>query len=179
MTAPIPPATPEPDAKDWTWSTSRPCADCGFDPGAETPVAFPARIEDLASRVVVALDRPDAADRPESTIWSPIEYAHHLADVCEVMARRLDAMLETDGVAFESWDGDAAAVEGEYWRASAHVTSILLRERAEGAANSFAAVEPDQWSRRGIRSDGVEFTAESLGLYLLHELQHHAHDVGA
>jgi len=36
-----------------------------------------------------------------------------------------------------------------------------------------------QWSRPGRRSNGSVFTMESLGLYYLHDGQHHLHDVGA
>ena len=180
MSATIPPEQPQADDKDWTWVTQRACTECGFDPAAVTPEAYPEQITTLSERFRVVLDLPDAEERPYPQVWSAIEYGQHLADVCEVMAQRLDAILEADGLAeFDSWDGEAASVEKEYWRASANVTSLLLRERAEGAANSFAAPSGDQWQLRGRRGDGGEFTASTLGLYLLHELAHHTHDVGA
>ncbi|AQP51181.1 DinB family protein [Tessaracoccus flavescens] len=165
MSATIPPEQPQADDKDWTWVTQRACTECGFDPAAVTPEAYPEQITTLSERFRVVLDLPDAEERPSPQVWSAIEYGQHLADVCEVMAQRLDAILEADGLAeFDSWDGEAASVEREYWRAS---------------ANSFAAPSGDQWQLRGRRGDGVEFTASTLGLYLLHELAHHTHDVGA
>ena len=36
---------------------------------------------------------------------------------------------------------------------------------------------PDQLERRGTRSDGVEFTIESFGIYFLHDPIHHVDDV--
>lgn len=181
MTAPIPPEPAAPDTSDWLWTTERACTQCGFDPASHSPDDYPAAIGRVSDRIITRLDRPDAAARPAPAVWSPIEYAQHLADVCEVMALRLDEMLDAEpaAVTFASWDGAATAVEKEYWRASAHVTAILLRERAAGAATSFSRPHGDQWSLPATRSDGASFTAASLGLYLLHELSHHAADMNA
>ena len=37
----------------------------------------------------------------------------------------------------------------------------------------------DAWGRRGYRSNGSEFTIESIGVYHLHDIVHHAWDVRA
>lgn len=144
MTAPIPLETATPDSKDWLWTTRQACTECGFDPAAYEYGDFPRAIGELSDRVIIALDRPGAATRPEPATWSPIEYAQHLADVCEVMAMRLDEMMDAAPapVTFASWDGEAAAVEKEYWKASSHVTSILLRERPVRSADRAAISGP-------------------------------------
>ena len=85
--------------------------------------------------------------------------------------------LAAAGAFVVAWDQDAAAVEHEYWKANGHATAVLIRERAEGAAKDWAVPEGPQWAWVGRRSDGAEFTAESLGLYFAHDLVHHAHDV--
>jgi hypothetical protein len=36
-----------------------------------------------------------------------------------------------------------------------------------------------QWDRRGLRSNGSQFTVLTLGQYFLHDLAHHLVDVGA
>lgn len=174
----IPPSA-TPDDKDWTWTTRSPCAECGFDPSVFPSGSFPTAIREFAARVETAIMGPDATLRPDPTTWSTVEYAYHVADVCEVMSQRLDAILATapEAARFESWDGEAVAVEKEYWRATSADVRELLRERAEAAATRFASPVGDQWKARGLRGDGVGFTAHSLGLYLLHELAHHAHDV--
>ena len=40
------------------------------------------------------------------------------------------------------------------------------------------SVGVDEWQRPGRRSDGAEFTIDSLARYLLHDVVHHLHDVG-
>ena len=176
-----PPADIEPDTKDWLWVLTRRCDECGFNASGPETDDFPALIEELAERIRLALDRPGSHTRPTPHTWSVVEYGQHVADVCEVMRLRLESILDADGAVaeFDSWDADEAAAEKEYWRASGEVTSILLRERAEAAADSFAEPTGDQWTWPGRRGDGAEFTAETLGRYLLHELAHHAHDVSA
>ena len=39
------------------------------------------------------------------------------------------------------------------------------------------AVSGDTWERRGIRSNGSEFTVATLAVYFLHDVEHHLHDV--
>ncbi len=46
-------------------------------------------------------------------------------------------------------------------------------------AARFDTVEEEQWSRRGIRSDGSVFTVDSVARYLMHDPVHHLWDVGA
>lgn len=178
MNSSTPGGPARPDTKDWTWVTHRRCAECGFDPGPLRPADYPATVLDLAGAFQTALARPDAGQRPDPGTWSTVEYARHVADVCEVMSARLDAILAAEGVAeFASWDGEVAAVEEKYGLSTAEEAAALLRQRAESASRTFARPEGDQWMLRGLRGDGAPFTAASLGLYLLHELAHHAHDV--
>ncbi len=44
---------------------------------------------------------------------------------------------------------------------------------------SGTAVRDDQWDLRGTRSNGSKFTVATLGIYLVHDIEHHLHDVGA
>jgi len=52
-----------------------------------------------------------------------------------------------------------------------------LATAAEAVANTYAAVPDDAWSRRGLRSNGSEFTVASIAVYHLHDVMHHAWDV--
>ncbi|MDO5533859.1 MAG: DinB family protein [Propionibacteriaceae bacterium] len=182
-------AAPEPvtpDTQDWTWVLERPCAACGFDPAEVVPTSVPRIIVEASDRFALALEKADAGVRTTPGVWSTVEYGQHVADVLEVMTDRLRLILDGDheghegaGASFDAWDQDAAAVEKEYWRANTHVTAILIKERAAAAAEAWGEPDADQWTWSGRRSDGVEFTAESLGRYLVHELLHHLHDVDA
>ncbi|MBK7822494.1 MAG: DinB family protein [Tessaracoccus sp.] len=175
------PVTPPPDTVDWAEVLSRPCAECGFVASALVRERFSTLIEERAGGVAARLARPGASERPEPTTWSPVEYARHLADVCDVMTSRLGAIIAADGAGatFAVWDGDEAALAAEYWLTVPDDAAVLLRQRAAEAAAAWAALAQDQWAWEGRRGDGFVFSAESLGAYLIHELVHHGADVGA
>ena len=86
-------------------------------------------------------------------------------------------MLADDGASFENWDQDQAAVVARYWAQDAATVSVEYAAAATGAAAVFGAVQDEEWVRRGLRSNGSEFTVASLGLYFVHDLEHHLHDV--
>ncbi|MCY7373971.1 MAG: maleylpyruvate isomerase N-terminal domain-containing protein, partial [Spirochaetaceae bacterium] len=53
-----------------------------------------------------------------------------------------------------------------------------LAAAAATSADRFAALSEDRWTRPGRRSNGSVFTVESFARYLVHDLVHHAHDIG-
>ena len=54
--------------------------------------------------------------------------------------------------------GSATAIELRYWEQDPAQVSADIEAAGEAAAVAFGAVRADQWQRRGIRSDGAEFT---------------------
>ena len=124
------------------------------------------------------LARDDVASRPATGVWSPLEYACHVRDVCRVFGGRLQLMLEQDDPAFPDWDQDETAVQERYGAQDPSVVRHELAAAADEVAARFRSVEPDQWTRRGTRSNGSVFTVESIGQYFLHDLAHHLVDVG-
>jgi hypothetical protein len=52
-----------------------------------------------------------------------------------------------------------------------------LAQAADAVAAAYDAVPDDAWSRPGLRSDGSEFTVETLGRYHLHDADHHVWDM--
>lgn len=76
------------DGKDWTWVVERACPDCGFDPESVDYDEIPHLVRRGAGRWPAVLSRDDAAQRPNETSWSALEYAAHLRDVCEVFRER-------------------------------------------------------------------------------------------
>ena len=169
----------EPDTKDWTWTLDRPCPECGFDAGSVAAPSIAGLTTELTTPWQDVLARADSARRPGPGVWSPLEYACHVRDVCRVFAGRVRLMLEQDEPTFPSWDQDETAVREGYGAQHPTVVGPELAEAADEASASFAAVSADQWSRRGVRSNGSAFTVESLGRYFLHDLAHHLVDVGA
>ena len=166
-----------PDEKDWTWVLSRPCPECGFDASTVTPATVPGTVTNMLPRWRAALRRADAAERPDDTTWSVLEYASHVRDVFSLFDRRLNQMLTEDNARFENWDQDLTAIEKDYANADPAVVSAELTAEGQQVAESFAGVRQDQWGRRGIRGNGSEFTVLTLAQYFLHDVVHHLHDV--
>jgi hypothetical protein len=169
------PTVPAPDDKDWTWVLERPCPECGFD--ASTVTDVPTRTRAAVATLRSALAEPDASDRPAPDVWSPLEYACHVRDVCIVFGARLSSMRGTDDPLFVNWDQDETALAERYWEQDPAVVSAELAQEGERVAADFATVRPDEWSRPGRRSNGSVFTVDTLSRYFLHDLEHHAHDV--
>ena len=177
-TEPNVPEPPVPDTKDWTWVLTRPCPECGFDPAAGTLDVVPSRLRRNAAVWRDVLSRPDAATRPSPQVWSPLEYACHVRDAHDMFAGRVRLMLEQDEPTFPNWDQDETAVAGEYASQDPAVVADELAAAAEAVAALYAGVDADTRGRRGLRSNGSEFTVESLAIYHLHDDVHHLHDVG-
>lgn len=168
-----------PDTKDWTWILERPCPQCGFDASAVPEPEVAVRVLALTAPWPAALARPEARRRPEPGVWSPLEYGCHVRDVCRVFETRVRLMLAEDNPRFENWDQDATAIQEGYARQDPAVVAAELAEAAARASVAFDEVGDDQWDRRGLRSNGSQFTVLTLGQYFLHDLAHHLVDVGA
>jgi hypothetical protein len=166
-----------PDEKDWTWVLTRPCPECSFDASTTTPSTVPGTIESLLPRWRAVLRRPDVAERPDDHTWSALEYACHVRDVFSLFDQRLNLMLDSDDARFDNWDQDQTAVDKEYANADPAVVSAELTAEGKQAAASFAAVRESEWGRKGLRSNGSEFTVMTLSQYFLHDVVHHLHDV--
>jgi hypothetical protein len=173
------PAPIEPDTKDWTWTLERPCPECGFEASTVAAGDIASQTLTLTSPWAEVLARPDATQRPAPSVWSPREYGCHVRDVCRVFEGRVRQMLAEDGARFANWDQDATALEQGYAAQSPALVGAELQESAQQIAGTFGQVQGEEWSRRGLRSDGSEFTVLTLGQYFLHDLAHHLVDVRA
>jgi hypothetical protein len=170
--------TIEPDTKDWTWVLERPCPECGFDASQIDAAQLAHLMRQNAVGWLPVLAGADAAVRPSSSIWSPLEYACHVRDVHRVFLERVQLMLKEDNPRFANWDQDQTAVDGDYRSQDAAVVAEELVEAAEAVAEEYAAVTGEQWQRSGTRSNGSVFTVDTLGRYHLHDVVHHLYDVG-
>ncbi len=167
-----------PDTKDWTWVLERPCPECGFDPQSHSVGSLSGLLHDSAMAWSPVLSRADAAVRPRPGVWSPLEYACHVRDVHRIFAERVELMLDEDEPHLAGWDQDAAALASRYAEQDPATVDAELVEAAGHAAGLYASVTAEQAGRRGTRSDGSELTVEAWGIYHLHDVLHHAHDVG-
>ncbi|MFZ1286202.1 MAG: DinB family protein [Candidatus Phosphoribacter sp.] len=172
------PAEPPPDDKDWTWVLDRPCPECGFGAVLERE-DLPGRVRAAAAKWPAVLSRPDATTRPSALVWSPLEYGCHVRDVFRLFAERVTLMLERDDPRFANWDQDETAVAEHYRDQDPAVVAAQILQAGEALAGVFERVGSGEWERAGTRSNGSRFTIETLGRYCLHDVDHHAWDVGA
>ena len=112
-------------------------------------------------------------------MWSPLEYACHVRDVCRVYDERLRLMLAEDDPRYPNWDQDRTAVEDRYAEQSPPVVADDLAAAAGVLADRFTGISGDDWRRTGTRGDGAHFTIDTFARYFLHDLVHHLHDVSA
>jgi hypothetical protein len=166
-----------PDTKDWTWVLVEPCPDCGYDAAATSHTDVAARIRDDAEAWVTRLAGTSVTARPTPGIWSVLEYGCHVRDVHRIFADRVRLMLDEDEPRFPNWDQDEAAIADDY--ASQEPTEVAdeLRQAAFEVADTYESVPTDAWPRRGLRSNGSEFTIATIALYHLHDVVHHTWDV--
>ena len=172
------PVAIEPDTKDWTWVLDETCTECGFDPAAVDVASLPDLVRANVRAWDGVLEDRDAAVRPAANIWSPLEYGCHVRDVHVLFAERVRLMLDQDEPTFANWDQDETAVEQAYGTQDPTVVAVEMVEAAAEIAAVFAGVAEDQWGRVGRRSNGSVFTVATLGVYYLHDVVHHLHDVG-
>jgi hypothetical protein len=166
-----------PDSKNWTWVLERPCAECGFDADGLSLRDVAPRIRANAAAWPAVLGRPDVRERPDDATWSPLEYGAHVRDVFRVFDGRFRLMLAEDDPSFPNWDQDATALEDDYAGQDPAVVARELVADAEVLASTLDAVPDDALGRTALRGDGSRFTVETLGLYLIHDPEHHLHDV--
>jgi len=170
----------EPDTKDWTWVLDAPCPECGFVAADLDRAELGRLLRDDAVGWAAVLRQPGATVRPDEQTWSPLEYACHVRDVHRIFGERVALMLDQDEPTFANWDQDEAALAGHYDQQEPVAVGSQLVAAAEAVAARYDALQdaPEAtWARRGLRSNGSEFTVDSIARYHLHDVLHHSHDV--
>jgi len=135
------------------------CAECGFD---SAPMSNDELVEAIASFTLPAA-LSDA--RPSPEVWSPREYAWHMADAVDFYAERIERVLTTHRPQLEGRDFTVAPTR----RDAPDTTRLVARLRA---------LTPEQWQRVGLgSSDGAERDIRNLVSRLAHECHHHTLDI--
>lgn len=127
---------------------------------------------------VPRLAQPGITERPAPTVWSTLEYGCHIRDVHRIFDHRVRLMLDEDEPLFPNWDQDETALADNYGAQDPATVATELFDAANIVADTYTRVPADAWSRRGLRSNGSQFTVGSIAVYHLHDIVHHAHDVG-
>ena len=167
-----------PDTKDWTWVLEEACPECGFDsrqPARDDLAPLAGRVGEAWLAAMGSV--PSVMERPEPTIWSPLEYACHVRDVFALATYRVGLMTTVDDPLFDNWDQDETANQEAYASQDPSAVTDALVDRAREFGISLAGLSDGEWPRPGRRGDGAVFTVESFARYLLHDPIHHLTDV--
>ena len=169
--------TIEPETKSWVWVLERKCDQCGFDTRSFPSTDIARLNREAAEPWPELLDDPLVRLRPNDSTWSALEYACHVRDAFRLGHYRVGLMLTDDTPHFENWDQDDTAVADRYDLQNPELVAEEIVSAAAALADLFSTVEPHQWARTGVRSDGVPFTVDSFGRYFVHDPLHHVFDV--
>lgn len=134
-------------------------------------------IRDDAALWVPRLHGTGVAVRARPDRWSILEYGCHIRDVHRIFEHRVQLMLTEHDPRFPNWDQDATAIADDYGAQDPETVATELYEAAGVVADTYDRVPADAWSRRGLRSNGSEFTIATIAVYHLHDIVHHAYDV--
>ena len=93
------------------------------------------------------------------------------------LRRRVRQLLGEDEPRFANWDQDATAVEDGYAAQDPAVVGARAARRRGRGRRAVRRGPARRLGRRGTRSNGSEFTVETLGRYHLHDVVHHLHDI--
>ena len=169
---------PPPDTKDWTWTLTRRCDQCGLSAGEVSPKTSRSAPSSPPRSGFRFCARVRRSRRPRPDVWSPLEYGAHVRDVYRLFDGRLAQMLDEDTPTFANWDQDETAIEERYGEQDPEVVADELEAAAQRfvARMSVAQARPVRAARHR-RSDGAEFTVVTFLQYFLHDVIHHLWDV--
>jgi uncharacterized damage-inducible protein DinB len=106
-----------------------------------------------------------------------LEYACHVRDVYRIFCERITLMRDEDNPMFANWDQDQTAIDDDYAAQDPAVVATELSVAAETLAQLLDVIQDDEWARSGTRSNGSQFTIESISIYMMHDSIHHLWDV--
>lgn len=161
------------------------CGVCGFDweLNQSQLVQYIGRVGSLyraqADRLLLSGGRTALRDRSSPEVWSPLEYLVHMRDVVDFYVGRIERILVEDRPQLSSVGFAALADVDRYNDQNVEDALTRLDELSSLAASRLAALEPLQWRRVGIGTDGDERDILTLARRLAHEAHHHLLDVAS
>ena len=162
-------------------SSSGPAPSAASSPPTSTAPTLGRLLRDDAVGWAAVLARPGDGSGPAEPTWSPLEYACHVRDVHRIFGERLALMLDEDEPPFANWDQDETAVAERYDRQDPAAGRRRAGGRGRGDGGDVrrrrrATEGPGR--RRGLRSDGSEFTVDTpRRATTCTTCVHHIHDV--
>lgn len=169
--------TPVPgETRDWTFVLREGCPECGWKQWPDVE-SLSAAWSGAVARWPGIVTAPGASTRANPKVWSPLEYGVHARDMIRLLGFRLEAMVSRHDPEFNNWDGDLANLVRRDWATDPRALSADLELAIRQTDSVLSALAPEQWERRGHRTDGAPFSVLTLWQYVDHDIEHHVWDV--
>jgi S-DNA-T family DNA segregation ATPase FtsK/SpoIIIE len=119
--------------------------------------------------------------RPADGVWSALEYACHVRDVCLVQRDRLYTVLVEDTPGFVPMYRDHRVTLARYNAQDPEEVAAQLATAARLLAQAFEALDPAQLQRRCLYNfpTPTERSLLWVGQNTVHEGEHHLRDIAA
>lgn len=161
------------------------CQECGFDWGCTAGEVL-AEIGRWGSSYRAGLTRLLPGEdgdvlirtRPASGVWSALEYTVHVRDVANFYLDRMRRVLAEDRPTMDAVDFGSMAEERKYNGEDVEDVITRLTDSASSAAEVLGSLEPEEWDRVGVGSEGSERTVLVLSRRLAHDGHHLLLDLG-
>jgi hypothetical protein len=156
------------------------CAACGFDGGRYDDALLVGELRMLGSRWrgLLATAGPQLRVRPESEVWSAIEYAAHSRDITALHVFGVEQALTLDEPAFPAIAADELVESAAATYHDAEPGEVLeaLEQHADRLAQLADDADSEAWSR-GLTIGDDRSDVRRLLEHALHDSQHHLADV--
>lgn len=116
-------------------------------------------------------------NRPAPAVWSPLEYLAHLRDVVDFYLDRIQRILVEDRPQLSAVGFSRLADLRGYNDEHVEDTIAKLDQLALSVASLLRSLDPPQWRRIGVGTDGDERNILVLARRLAHEGHHHLLDI--
>lgn len=156
------------------------CRPCGFE-GDATPIQQAIGAVTQFPRLVLELLDDVSSDvvrrQPSPQVWSALEYAAHTGETVAWYRHRIERVLTEERPQLLPLDWDKACEQGRYRERPLATVLRAIESNCAGLEIRAREMEPSQWDRCGIGSDGSPRSAALLVRRAAHEAVHHAQDI--
>ncbi|MGH3432988.1 MAG: DinB family protein [Thermocrispum sp.] len=157
------------------------CAECGYDYDLAAAEEAAEHIAVGAAEIALMLNAGgDLRERRQPAVWSPLEYGCHVRDVLLVQRERVLAALRMDTFVCVPMGRDERVEPDGYAEQDPLDVARQLTDAALLCANVLDRLRPQQWDRTLIYGypEPSERPLRWVALHTVHEVQHHAMDIG-
>lgn len=156
------------------------CSECGFSYDMADVPAAARTVRDRAADIAEILGTTgiDLRSRPETDVWSPLEYACHVRDLLLVQRERILSARRLDGYVCESMGRERVEFDG-WAEQQPDDVARQLTDAALMLAHVLDRLDTEAWKREMVYPypEPTTRTISWVALHTVHEAHHHLVDI--